>query len=112
MKYRNAVYNQFGTIDCEIEHPEFGWIPSTLSPDDPSTADRFATVKAGQVSPYKVLVFKVDGQIRTTNQKFSIPSGAPYIALDPKDVPTEPIETWEVDFKNPDGYGTGGQFHG
>ena len=34
MKFRNAHYNQFGTIDCEIEHPVFGWIPFTASPDD------------------------------------------------------------------------------
>jgi hypothetical protein len=35
MNYRNAKYvNQNGWIDCEIEHPEFGWIPYTLSPDD------------------------------------------------------------------------------
>ncbi|PBC02676.1 DUF4376 domain-containing protein [Mesorhizobium sp. WSM3860] len=35
MDFRNPVYNQFGTIDVEIEHPEFGWIPFTASPDDP-----------------------------------------------------------------------------
>jgi hypothetical protein len=34
MKYRNAKYNEIGTIDCEIEHPEYGWIPFTASPDD------------------------------------------------------------------------------
>lgn len=31
---RNARYNIHGTIDCEINHPEFGWIPTTLSADD------------------------------------------------------------------------------
>jgi len=35
MKYRNAKYiNDSGWIDCEIEHPQFGWIPYTLNPDD------------------------------------------------------------------------------
>ena len=34
MKFRNAKYNAFGTIDCEIEHPAFGWIPFTASPED------------------------------------------------------------------------------
>jgi len=35
MKYRNAQYiNENGWIDCEIEHPEFGWIPYTLDPAD------------------------------------------------------------------------------
>lgn len=34
MEYRNAKYNSVGTIDCEINHPKFGWIPFTASPDD------------------------------------------------------------------------------
>lgn len=34
MRYRNAAYNVFGTIDCEIEHPVFGWIPFTANPED------------------------------------------------------------------------------
>ncbi len=34
MKVRNPKYNRFGTVDCEVEHPTFGWIPFTASPDD------------------------------------------------------------------------------
>lgn len=35
INYRNAKYiNDNGWIDCEIEHPEFGWIPYTLNPND------------------------------------------------------------------------------
>ena len=35
MNYRNAKYiNDNGWIDCEIEHPQFGWIPYTLNPAD------------------------------------------------------------------------------
>ena len=35
MNYRNAKYiNDSGWIDCEIEHPQFGWIPYTLDPAD------------------------------------------------------------------------------
>ena len=35
MNYRNAKYiNDNGWIDCEIEHPQFGWIPYTLDPAD------------------------------------------------------------------------------
>jgi hypothetical protein len=34
MKYRNAKYNELGSIDCEIDHPEYGWIPFTASPHD------------------------------------------------------------------------------
>ena len=35
---RNAVYTDAdGNIDCEINHPEYGWIPYTLRDDDPDT---------------------------------------------------------------------------
>lgn len=34
MNYRNAQYNVYGTINCEIDHPKLGWIPFTASPDD------------------------------------------------------------------------------
>lgn len=34
MKFRNAKYNAAGTIDCEVEHPNFGWVPFTASPSD------------------------------------------------------------------------------
>ena len=35
MNYRNAKYiNDAGWIDCEIEHPDYGWIPYTLDPAD------------------------------------------------------------------------------
>lgn len=34
MNYRNAKYIDDTRIDCEIEHPEFGWIPYTLDPAD------------------------------------------------------------------------------
>lgn len=51
MNYRNPYFNRVGTIDCEIEHPDFGWIPTTLAPDDPDTAELYATVSAGEVAP-------------------------------------------------------------
>jgi len=34
MNYRNAKYIDDTRIDCEIEHPEFGWIPYTVDPAD------------------------------------------------------------------------------
>jgi len=30
----NPRYNRHGTIDVEIDHPAFGWITFTASPDD------------------------------------------------------------------------------
>jgi hypothetical protein len=34
MLTRNLKYNYHGTIDMEIEHPVYGWIPFTASPND------------------------------------------------------------------------------
>lgn len=34
LEYRNAVLNEGGTFNCEINHPQFGWIPFTADPDD------------------------------------------------------------------------------
>lgn len=34
MRYRNAKYIDETRIDCEIEHPAYGWIPYTLDPKD------------------------------------------------------------------------------
>lgn len=37
MNYRNARYIDAIRIDCEIQHPEYGWIPYTLDPADTDT---------------------------------------------------------------------------
>ena len=34
MNYRNARYIDATRINCEIEHPVYGWIPYTLDPSD------------------------------------------------------------------------------
>ena len=34
--YRNPAYNNDGSIDCEINHPDYGWLPFTASATDPS----------------------------------------------------------------------------
>ena len=34
MKYRNSKLLANGWIDCEIDHPVYGWIPFTCNPGD------------------------------------------------------------------------------
>lgn len=34
IEYRNVVALENGTFDCEINHPDFGWIPFTADPND------------------------------------------------------------------------------
>lgn len=51
MEFKNHQYNEFGTIDAEVKHPEFGWIPCTFWPDDPPTATMFHAASA-TATPY------------------------------------------------------------
>ena len=37
---RNPKYVESGMIDIEIEHPTYGWLPFTASPDDSETLGR------------------------------------------------------------------------
>lgn len=62
MNYRNPAYNAAGTIDCEVDHPDFGWIPITISPDDPPTAELYATVSTGDVAPYEAPTVSIEQQ--------------------------------------------------
>jgi len=55
MKYKNPVYNQNGTIDCELDHPVYGWIPFTADPNDCEQHGRemFSIItKNGNIQPY------------------------------------------------------------
>lgn len=38
INYRAARYVEGGRIDCEIEHPQYGWIPFTAAPGDTSSS--------------------------------------------------------------------------
>jgi hypothetical protein len=48
MEIRNPKYTATGRIDCEINHPEFGWLPFTASPEDaePHGREIFALAEA------------------------------------------------------------------
>jgi len=53
MEFKNAIYKENGTIDMEINHPVYGLIPFTASPDDPEEHGRllFADAQA-TAAPY------------------------------------------------------------
>ena len=58
MNVRNPQYNFDGSIDCEIEHPKFGWIPFTASLDDPEAHgkdiyQRCVDGDFGEIAPYE-----------------------------------------------------------
>lgn len=52
---RGAKYNANGTIDCEIFHTEYGWIPFTASPDDSVEFGRevYELASSMEVAPYE-----------------------------------------------------------
>jgi hypothetical protein len=53
MQVKNPQYNALNTIDCEIEHPQFGLIAFTASPDDIEPMGRYiyAQAVAGNYGP-------------------------------------------------------------
>lgn len=52
MEFRNPIYTADGRIDVEVNHPRFGWIPSTVSPDDAGTSDTYDLALAAGPAPY------------------------------------------------------------
>jgi hypothetical protein len=51
MQMRNPTFTASGAIDCEIEHPQFGWIPFTASPDDVEPHGREVYIEALAMGP-------------------------------------------------------------
>jgi hypothetical protein len=56
MQWRNPAYNAAGTINVEINHPVYGWVPFTASPDDieplgPAVFDAAKGMAAPYVAP-------------------------------------------------------------
>jgi hypothetical protein len=55
MNYRNPKFTSNGLIDCEVDHPVYGWIPFTASPHDcePHGRELFTIISAnGGIAPY------------------------------------------------------------
>ena len=53
MKIRNARHAPGGRIDCEYDHPKFGWIPFTASPGDiePLGREIYTEASKGDIAP-------------------------------------------------------------
>jgi hypothetical protein len=56
VEYKNPIYTHTEKyINCEINHPDFGWIPFTASPHDPEKHGRDIyqrIIKDGNIAPY------------------------------------------------------------
>ena len=57
MNVRSPRYNKLGSIDCEILHQQFGWVPFTASADDSGVSkevyEYLIGQGAGMVMPYQ-----------------------------------------------------------
>ena len=51
MKIRNPVFTADGRVDCEIEHPRFGWIPFTADLNDIEPHGREIHARALEMGP-------------------------------------------------------------
>lgn len=61
MNVKNGNFNHDQTIDCEYQHPDFGWIPFTADPNDPEELGREIYRRAvngefGKIKPYQEAV--------------------------------------------------------
>jgi len=52
MEFNNPRYNSTGGIDMDINHPKFGWVPTTAREDDQETQELYWQAKEGYVAPY------------------------------------------------------------
>lgn len=76
MNVRNPKYNAVGTIDCEIEHPVYGWIPFTASPDDTEEQGKEIYEKAlletyGAVAEYTPPVLTTEALLKENNAAYN-----------------------------------------
>jgi len=51
MDIRNPVFTANGAIDCEIQHPQYGWIPFTADPADVEPHGREIYAEALKLNP-------------------------------------------------------------
>lgn len=56
-EHRKPQHNGQGGIDCELNHPKWGWMPFTASPNDKRSCelyDKMSNGSAGKVAPAPV----------------------------------------------------------
>jgi len=56
IQFRKPKFNMNGGIDCEINHPDFGWIPFTAAPNDFEEHGRVIHERLASLPPGAVAV--------------------------------------------------------
>ena len=67
LQVRNPQYNAANTVDLEINHPQFGWVPFTATPYDAEAYGRelYAQAVAGDFGPVAEYVAPSPVQLTT-----------------------------------------------
>lgn len=91
-EYRNAAYNAFGGIDCEINHAEFGWIPFTANADDAEQTgkDMFAALAAADPAPTAYVASppaKDELKLYAQTKRFALANGSAQINVGDRSIP-------------------------
>lgn len=68
--FRNAVLLADGRIDCEIEHPVYGWIPFTADAADPEAHGREIHAAALATNPPAAPVVEVPDPVPQVVSRF------------------------------------------
>lgn len=79
MDVRNPVHNGDGSIDCEIEHPIYGWIPYTCrdGSGEAQMQDIWNRLQEMDIAPY-VPPAVTEAQVRAEAQRRLEAIGSPY----------------------------------
>lgn len=114
MEYRNAKYFTASIIDCEINHPDFGWIPFTADPADTGAqfdvaalcaqmaADPATTPWDGQPPPRYVPPLITRRQCARQLLVMQMISGPEAIAMTQSGVPPASVQTYLDTLPEPD----------
>jgi hypothetical protein len=97
MNYREPAYNRFGTIDCEINHPLYGWIPFTCDPKDKGALfdtktlyDKMKPHAAPYIPPPPLSKEEMEAEIRAKRDILLVETDWTQLP----DVPTSTRERW------------------
>lgn len=98
-EYKNCKYNDSGTIDCEINHPKYGWIPFTACNNDAEDhgKETYQQIIADNqhIEAYAPPVYS-DAELANMvrNQRTSLLTNSDWTQL--PDVPAQTRQNWSV----------------
>ena len=74
MNIRNPKHTTNGAIDCEYEHPVYGWIPFTARADDvePLGRNLYALALTGEVAPADPVVIPIPQSVTMRQARLAL----------------------------------------